>query len=529
MANRTTSGARAEAFNPRERAVSDDLVRLQQFSSANQANRALRKTVASSTSATSGGKTTVPSTVGTPPAAIVYEGLTPRPEVGTTSLFVEPGVVAIVFPDGDPHPDDSVCRLVEDPGVQVAGDPQTVLTPGGVATRIDVLECQPLTVVQETDNRDRFNPATGTFSPVLVNKVTRGGLAYRVRLGTPGGGFPGVVSGWLPLMVARVPTTAVTWDDCDCWDVRPLYSDLTHSRVLSESFPPAARASGVVANNGVSWAARGVFEGELSGWRAGGELASSSSGLTSLDLALAANQEPGFAVVNNALWYLYLAQPFGLPRWCKLNPAATLNRDPGSLRGIPVLTQAKAPVGLSGRPAVAVSLPTATGLAGSTTNALLVAAGFMVGGTLSSTVTARGRASHRTTPSLAPSAGAGTANVTYTFAPNVVLPANAVEMRLQFTMTIADAAGNVHPTSVAVTVLDSGGLSVATYTPVIGTDTVPLTGTYGLTFEMWLPVPPSYPAGGTQTFTVTVAHSAGAFAPTYSGQLARVFGWRLGA
>ena len=531
MAERTYSGARREQFNLRERAVSDDFNRLQGFAAAAAAELHRRTHLASTLSAEAGGKASVPSASGTPPSAVIFEGLLPRPEIGTVNLFVSAGALAICLPASSPHPDDDPARLIRDPGVTNAGD--LTLTPGAVATRIDVVECQPYDLVQESDSRDVFDPATGTYAPVLLDKVVRGALAYRIRTGTPGGGFPGAVADWLPLAVARVPSSATTWDDCDVWDVRPLLADLARPPHLEvEDLPRTVLAHGsAVEESAGQWRARGTALKDLAGRKCGGQLAPAQSGATYLRLDSGGGlQEPGFAATPERPWYLFLAHPHGLCRWSKLSPASSGERTPQAPRGIPIFSQ-KALAGLDGRPGSALSLPTATGLGGTTTNATCVMAGYFGTGlpAFRPIVVEDGR-TQLAPPGikLTPTGGAATDVVTYDLIGNTTHPASAVELLLRFQTSVGDAAGQKHLLETELVVRDALGNDLYTRYR-YGTEVVPGAGAYTDWFELWIPLAPNLPAGAPQTQEVqlTLGLSGGGGGLAYSNQFAFVAGWRL--
>jgi len=530
MPNPTHSGLTRLIWNFRERMVSDDLNRSEQYLAAAAVEQLRHLYLASAVEDEAEGKTAVASLVTTPLRAIVLEGLRVRPEIGTTSLFIEPGALVCASPDADPHPADSTARFIVDGGQQTAG--QLVLTAGGGGTRIDLVECAPSNVVIEADSRDIFNPGTGLFAPVNINKVARGALTYRIRTGVAGGGMPAREAGWLPLAVCSVPSSATTWDDVTVWDVRPLLADLARPpHLVVEQFPRSLRQFGSVIEEGAgNWRARGVIDLELSGWKCGGDIATAASGLNYVRLdSGGGNQEPGFAAVASSPYYLYLAQPFGLPRWCKLSPSTSGERTPQSPRGIPIFTQ-KAPAGLSGKAGSAISLPTATGLGGSTTNAIVALAGVFGVGTAFCALAQEGGAYRLENPgiALAPASGAATSTVVYSLVGNTSYPAHARAVSLRFSTTVSDTTGTVHGVSRELRMRDSTGVVVYSR-KFTTTETVPAAGSYTDVWELDLSITPNLPTGAAQTVSVelTFGVTGGVGPETYSGQSAVVCGWQL--
>lgn len=360
----TNSGAKKLVYNTRERLVSDDPNRAQAFQS--QALAELFRFIldAQNEEDVSGGGTTSQSGGNeTPLAAHVINGLRGRPEVGTVNLFVTAGV-ALLIDNSAPSTDDSIASLVVDPGVTNSG--ALTMTAGAGSTRIDVLECQRVQSVMESDNRDVFNAATGLFSAIQVTKVVQGQLVYRLRLGTPGAGYPGNAQGWLPLMVASVPAGAATWDDATCWDVRPLASDRINGPFKTTRLWDSTSRS-LLAVDAITNVAQVRVGGEVDlsfkGYKAGGVLRKDSS-TAYIDVTDAANQQAGFAGFGTNLgdpWYCYLVFPFGLPRWVRYSDASSGSRAPKAQRGIASVSKSLA--NFDGTPRTAsVQTPAATGL-----------------------------------------------------------------------------------------------------------------------------------------------------------------------
>lgn len=369
----TGSGAKLLVYNTRERLVSTDHNREQAFG-AQALAEALRWILDPRQEQDLAGAGV--ETMGTGGEAFlrgtVIAGLRFRPDVGTTHSFVEPGA-ALLVDNNAPGSDDSVSSFVSDAGAQTIG--QLELTPGAGSTRIDVVECQRVTSVAETDSRDVFNPATGLFSPVSLTKVQGGVLAYRIRTGTPGSGFPGTAAGWMPLAVCSVPAAAGTWNDVVVWDVRPLAADRTAGPFATSRTVPWNKRSLAycdalsVANHPHIYA---EVDLDFGGYRAGGVIKTDSS-TGWIDPTTAALQAPGFAFGTvGAPWYCYLVFPFGLPRWVRYTDSSAGMRVPGFQRGIPVISSN--PCAFNGAPlAPGVATPTATGLLDSAGTSAIVA------------------------------------------------------------------------------------------------------------------------------------------------------------
>jgi hypothetical protein len=299
-----------------------------------------------------------------------------KPQGGVLDLLVQTGVGLFMAPDA--VADESNYKLVSDAGVIATGVLLMTANASG-STRCDVIECQiNATDLIVTDNRDIFNPSTGLFTATSVTKERSARLTYRVRAGTPGAGFPGTVSGWLPLAVATVPTATTTNDTITFWDVRPLLADRAIGLfALTQTTPRLRRYQ---FNALTLTAVTGLMEAELNGRRLGGRLRRGSPGTDadSIDVTIAANRDIAFAATANQPWFLYLCTPFGLPRWAKYT--ATGTRLPQSPRGIPIASSTPPnpdgnPTGASG----AITLPATffgSNAALALTEAVCVAAGY---------------------------------------------------------------------------------------------------------------------------------------------------------
>ena len=370
-----SSGFKTEVINTRERAVSTDINRLQAFGQSELAQVFYEMMVKWNTD-----DDAAPGVEAEPVAGsdfhVVLNGLRFYPLNGTVNGLITPGV--LMAENSAAGADDARIQYCNDPGIVAVGT--LVLTPGAGSTRIDVIECQPTTAVLETDNRDIYNTTTGLFAPVAVTKVVANRLTYRIRTGTAGAGFPGTVAGWFPLAVVRVPAAAATWDVCDIWDVRRLASELWNSPFQTSGGESPAGDGYLAATENLGAGSyniqlTGRYSGRYKQWRVGGDALNYPSGAAYIDITTGTtNWEPGLAVVGSRPWYVYLAFPFGLPGWRKYSAAPASPRAPQGMRGIPVVTQ-RVP-NTNRTPFAALAVPTATGLGGSTTDAVCIFAGI---------------------------------------------------------------------------------------------------------------------------------------------------------
>lgn len=523
-----TSGQKIEKLNFRERVVSNDWMRMQAFIGAHVAD--ISKWLFSAVS-TEGGFPFLIETTTDPLWGIILNGLNVRPEIGTTNLFIQPGVIGMANPDAVPSADDSAFKIWADPGVQLAG--LLTLTPGAVGTRIDVIECSRTQVDIESDNRDIFDVLTGLFTPALVPKVHGSQLTFRIRTGTPGGGFAGVgtAAGWMPLAVCSVPSTATTWDDVIVWDVRRLMSDMVRSPAqVTQQFPKQGRNWATYHEVGGVRTLRGWVETELDESRMGGQFASSISGFAggALDLLSTEVLESGFAPVANTPWALYMVRPFGLPRWARYSPATTGARQPQPLNGIPVFTQ-RLPGTHRGKPSTAIALPTGLGLGGTSTDAVVaVTGGFGAGPTFLSGVVGGGWTRLTGPPAvISPAAGAGTGSVRYDLSDNTHWPNGAVAVRLRFRTQLSAVAGTSLDCTRSVQQLDGAG-NILTEDLTRFTLMSPTGGVLLEFFEIEVPLHcfAGMPTGTNITRQFQVVHTVAVF--TFALQSCQVMGWRMG-
>jgi len=353
-------------INTRERAVSGDINRLQTFIGADVADALRYLLIAQSSEYEAGGLATVEATKTTPLTGIVLGGMMCQPAIGGTAATVSAGVAVIVDPTGDTG-DDTPPKLVRG---DIDTGSITFLLNAGPGDRIDVVEMSASFTVLETANRDVYNPATGLFVATLVDKVAAFKPTYRIRRGTPGAGYPGNAAGWLPIMVARVPTTATNWDGCTCWDVRPLLADIelggfAHAHSSSPNNDDRLISKYVTGDAGTPRVV-GKITRRFQRWLAGG--------ITPLSGIPLATRRASAGYVPAELWYLYALFPHNLPRWCEYTPATDGVRKPGGMRGL-IVNATVDPDPETGGPSGPVNFPTVTGLTGTTTSGVLLCAG----------------------------------------------------------------------------------------------------------------------------------------------------------
>ena len=376
-------------LNPNERILSSDMNRLQTFKEADLGElfRALFNTDADNLNGddVQPGVAQQVTSATSPAAGDVIDGLQMLPHNSTLDISITPGRCFIFDPDSvpynglTPNPDESGYKYVNDPGLAI-GTLQMAANASG-QTRVDVIECARTGIgyagagftVLETDNRDIFNPITGAFSASTVNKVVAGQMQYRVRQGIPGAGFPGTVQGWLPLAVASVPNGTTANSSITFWDVRPLVSDrvlppfktgyatgrIFHNTLQvdpSTVFGAGMRLVGRVDCVAADWLQVAAVPGMR---RLGGDFHYGPQG----GLSLTSSSVLSGAGVADGPAFLYLMEPFGLPRWCKYNTGTS--RSPFGPRGIPVVSNIL-PAVLNGSPVAAVQLPSGLGLGNAT-------------------------------------------------------------------------------------------------------------------------------------------------------------------
>lgn len=354
------SGLSRIIFNTRERLISDDFNRAQSFEAQAQqeAWRAQFNDLQSNWKLFPG-LSAQAQVVGAPLYGEVYSGLMVRPDVASY-LTIDPGV-AMVLATSTPGADDSPYWYVKDPGVQTPGVLAFTANATPSTLRWDVIECQPVDTLLESSSRDIYNPATGLFVPAAVDKMRCARMTYRIRLGTPGSGFPGAAVGWLPLAVAAVRDGATGFNQCDFYDVRPLIADRVRPQPVGTAGNEGQSQIEEAYYQGFGGFFQGHAESEFGGYLAGGALRTSVpatslalfGGVTDqggdyplLNLANASNLGP-FAMPVAGSYYvaaLFPQPPAGqgfIPRWARYSelPVASLGRRvPNGPRGILTIT-----------------------------------------------------------------------------------------------------------------------------------------------------------------------------------------------
>jgi hypothetical protein len=357
-----SSGPTRIVYNTRERLISTDPNRGQAFAAQAQqeAWRAQFNDLQANWKLFPGVSSQV-QVVGSPVYGEVYSGLMVRPDVASY-LLIDPGV-AMVIATNIPSSDDSPYVYVRDPGVQTPGVLTFTANVTPATLRWDVVECQPVDTLLESSSRDIYNPATGLFVPAIIDKVRAARMTYRIRLGTPGAGFPGAVEGWMPLAVAAVRDGATGFQQCDFYDVRPLVSDRVRPQPIgavgNENQSQIEEAHYQCAGGSFS----GHSESEFGGYLAGGALRTSVPATSLAEFGATGDQGgdyKAFAMANagNIGTYAvptsgsyYIAALFPkpavgqvfIPRWARYSelPVAALGRRvPNGPRGILVATTA---------------------------------------------------------------------------------------------------------------------------------------------------------------------------------------------
>lgn len=337
-----SSGNKRVVFNINERVVSPDQNRHQRIGAANMAE-ILRYMVSATgdEDVDVGSVMALPTSLGTPLDCEIINGSLVRPDAGSFSLSVDPGVAMMLQPDAGP--DDSDYKIVKDPGVVMGG--LTIAANGSGSTRVDVVEFRMSAVpVQASESRDIYNQPSNLFVATSVVKTENEVFEWRVRQGTPGAGMPLNAAGWTPACVVMVPNAAPSLNTCTLWDVRPLLWDRQYgvSGLANQAYPEERVYEGRHVPNGTGLGtltamARGAYKGR----RIGGFVRRGTAGVDgfNVDLGDVANQDANvpmtFPYTGNM--YVYLLFPNGLPRWARYTdgPAGRIPRSP---RGIPIVS-----------------------------------------------------------------------------------------------------------------------------------------------------------------------------------------------
>ncbi len=359
---------RKMVINTQERALSNDVNRLQLFANADR-DEILRHLLASTLGDETGlGQESYVNAAESPMRGEVLGGLLVKPQSGSLDIQIDPGVLACVSPDS--VADESNLKLVRSAGV--GGGVLAIGSNVSGSIRIDVIECRVNpTPDLVTDNRDIFDETTGLFTAQSVTKESTARLEFRIRQGTAGSGIPAHQSGWLPLCIASVPSGVVSNDDVAFWDVRPLAADRAQfarqgANSASVTRPHLEDLDGQLERISSSSALlTGYFRGTVRGRVIGGIIRSGAPGATgdTLDLLVAANQATAITEPLSGNVYVYACFPFGLPRWAAYNPAPG-TRTPRGPMGILVASYVEPDV--FGRPSAVVAVPAAYGLGGNT-------------------------------------------------------------------------------------------------------------------------------------------------------------------
>jgi hypothetical protein len=459
-----SSGMKNLVINTQERAISPDINRLQTFKAFDVAEMFRYLIDVSDTDAAPGAITEYTS-VGTPLRAEVFNGLMVAPQAGSINLYITPGALYAIAPDGGAE--DSVYKFVKSAGIQTNGV-LTIAANASGSPRIDVVECQWTTATVESDSRDIFDETTGLFVAAVVPKVTQGALNYRVRQGTPGSGYPAPVSGWLPLAVALVPNGSTNNDAVTFWDVRPLLTDRPQIQNRSRLMPDYIEQLAFLNVADFAGEARlsGRCEVQYRNRAFGGTFTSGTTeGTTTqeyIDLRNVINQSSGFAFPAASMVYGYWTQPFGLPRWVKYTSSPAV-RAPGHARGIFVLSTL-AP-NSRGQASAAIAMPVASGFIGQSCeveNAILAMA-FRTSGSLPVAGVQTIREYETTTPAVAATLVSGASGddfANYTFIPGTHFPANAKAVYVRFVINIPMAASQATGVDGTFEVLTPSGVGV---------------------------------------------------------------------
>ncbi|MGA7123698.1 MAG: hypothetical protein WBY94_26575, partial [Polyangiaceae bacterium] len=526
-----------------ERALSSDINRAQLFAAANASER-LRYEMnigAGTDDLDADGAVPVPVTALTSPmTAEIFNGFRVGFGVGSLTITVDPGVMYAIVPDGDA--DSSVYKEVVDPGIASGMIAMTGNVSG--STRIDVVECQYTTVTTETDNRDVFNPATGGFAAASVTKVQSGGLTYRVRQGTPGSGFPGTASGWLPLAVASVPNGATSNDSMTFWDVRPLLKDRIFAPFNSTSDTSRWHHSNYVVDTVLS-TGKSLLLGSVDvsatdpitpspgTRRLGGRLRTSSvsadlpGGYDGVDLNDSNNWSG--TIPANGIGYLYLLEGiYGLPRWARYSNATTGVRTPRGPRGFLVVSP-NVPVDYWGSPIGSIGVPSITGLGGTSTYKGVCLGALLYSSSKATATVCDGRTqwSQAYGSFSGVNSGTGPFTVVYTLTDNATHMGGAKALWVTFSISINQSVTNL-PVAIAVSLQDStlGQTFAVPYADSFGPPPTSPT-TFTLTRTIRVPWPSIYPYAASIAVRKLVVTVTGPTSIGSGTSSATVVGWDL--
>lgn len=373
-----SGGQKRQIINTRERATSTDPNRMQSHIAFDNAERARFLFSLSTNQDQTGLEVFTSGVVSDPLEMHILGGIIVQPQNGQSYVHISRGTAWVVDPDGvtgssNPaaaNPDDNEFKYVSTLGVFDTSLEHPANAGPGV--RIDVIECQRNDVVLETNSVDVFDPSTGQFSPVAVDKVAKSELVFRIRTGSPGGGFPGTAQGWCPIAVAAVPAGFSATDDIDYWDVRPLVYDRVFAPFNRTSSDPAFRRFDASINElvaGTTSELWGIIETSFGAYRAGGVINPSVPGATGagrINLHSTDHHSSSLgALAADTIYYVWALFPFGLPRWAFYTTSGT--RIPQPTNGILTVSDVGPAAAAHTVAASAIDLPAATALSGSTT------------------------------------------------------------------------------------------------------------------------------------------------------------------
>ncbi len=379
-----SSTTKSLKYNTRERALSTDLNREQAFLSNSLAKfaRSLLLNLYPTTGTpyySTNESFEDPIETDRPVRGAVLQGLRPYPINGTVDLLITAGEALLVDAAGDVGADDFNVALVDDDGVQSTGILTLTANSSG-SGRVDIVECRVINYDYETSSRDVYDPGTGLFTVATLTKVTGKKLEYRIRTGAAAAAWPGIVDEWMPLAVLVVPDGTTDFDTVDIYDVRPLVSQRALS--LSETnerhpvFHQLYINYDLTNQHKIAPIMNVAFGTQRVRWADGNAVTSSPLMIDLQDTTL---YDPAWAPGTSEWWRLFLAFPFGLPRWAKYSDSTTSPRKP-QREGIPIITNKLC--GYFGNASTSMALPTATGLVGTvaTTEAFCVMSGWVDSG-----------------------------------------------------------------------------------------------------------------------------------------------------
>jgi hypothetical protein len=540
------SGGKELVINPRERALSTDQNRAQKFMRKDLAEL-LRYWINVNANEETGADAVAGENPGpnTPMVGEILGGIMARPQIGNTNVFIDPGVMLAISPDGGA--DDSNYKYIHDAGTTTPGA-LTIAANASGSVRIDFIEVQVNNaVVVETASRDIFNTSSGLFAAATVTKATADQLNYRVSQGTPGGGFPLIAQGWMQICVAIVPNGSVNNDTVTFYDVRPLISDRAWGPSnLVSGLPTQGRCS--IINAITPSATTGYFEAQYNGRRLGGRLRRGSPGAefpasTSLiDLTDANNQSNPFTITNGAPWFLYLLTPQGLPRWARYTDAASGSRIPRGPKGIPIITHTKPFT--DGTPSLPIHMPAVFGFTSFIQVGVCVAAGYFSGGAVKGVYgDADGQILVNSVSSGGPIeiagsnvSAAGFATSTFDLTSGTHFPANARQLLVDIRADISsDAATQKVRQNLKVFAPNAAGTQIymghETSFPYPNGNNVNASGAQAgnIAMSRWIPIAPIYPNQADFTQRIAVDYDSDGSMNPYGagGSHLRILGWKF--